>query len=140
METIQDQNKAILLHEFFHALFQGNNRKIVDILNQGIDINYIDKKGNTALHYVEGLDKTKLLIKNKINLDVVNLQGFSALELMLRQERFNEAQYLIDSGANYKLVKWDEFSESIRDQFLLPIITKEEKEILEKNNNKKIKL
>ena len=73
METIQDQNKAILLHEFFHALFQGNNRKIVDILNQGIDINYIDKKGNTALHYVEGLDKTKLLIKNKINLDVVNL-------------------------------------------------------------------
>ena len=59
---------------------------------------------------------------------------------MLRQERFNEAQYLIDSGANYKLVKWDEFSESIRDQFLLPIITKEEKEILEKNNNKKIKL
>jgi ankyrin repeat protein len=157
----------LLMHEFFHAMFLGNNRMIISLLYQGVDINaleegvsllahacsfpsitvgvcklfiqkganvnHVDKKGNSILHYTDEIDKLKLLIKHNINLNVVNLENETALEIKIKNNKFEAAQYLIDCGANYNLVRWDKMSKKACDTLLFPIIAKNEKESLEKN-------
>lgn len=172
------ESKALMKHEFFHAMFQGNNKTMIDLLRQGININeiedegtsclsyacsfpmitigvcklfikhganihHIDSKGNTALHYTSEIDKAKLLIKNKIDLNIINIENEVALEIHIKNNRFELAQYLIDAGADYKLVNWDKMSEEAKNIILFPIVAQNEKDQLEnliQNNQSSLKI
>lgn len=84
------------------------------------DVNYIDNKGNNALHYTRQLDKVKLLVDNNIDLNLVNSENRVALENNIKNGRFDIAQYLINVGADHNLVNWDNVPEGSKDKLVLP--------------------
>jgi len=73
------------------------------LLENGCDINQIDKIGNTALMFAasEGHDKVVLLlIENKADINVANNIGNTALLLAAWDIHFNVVSVLLENGAN----------------------------------------
>ena len=78
----------------------------VMLIEAGANINYKDKRGNTALHYSTETQYhrlTKCLVKNGADIDCQNNKGMTALHHAARRNDIYLVKYLLFHGANINI-------------------------------------
>ncbi len=101
----QDGNYTILMT----AASINNTRAARALIDMGIDVNAVDKDGNTALGHSfvqENIDVAKVLIEAGANVNHVNKLNFSGLMSAITLKHTGTVKLLIDAGAdvNFNLV------------------------------------
>ncbi len=96
-------------HTLLHlAIYGGERKMIVYLLNKGLDIDAIDNSGNTPLNiavkFKHYYDIVTLLIERNATLDHRNGQSKTALSTALRNGYDDITMLLIQSGANIHVV------------------------------------
>lgn len=79
-------------------LTQNLKQNIVYLLENGADVNYIDGNGNSPLiHSIihEQFDITELLIQYNCDLNVINKEGESAVQLLCKKKKYSLVKLLI---------------------------------------------
>ena len=96
--------------DFFSAIRQDNASAVSKLLAQGFDPNTIDDKGRAGLLLAVELQSTKvikvLLADPKIEAEVRNSKGESALMLAAIHGQTELVQQLIDAGADVNKTGW----------------------------------
>ncbi len=91
-----------------------NNDEYVDALfKKNVDPNVVTNNGDTPQHWAAihgNLSMMKLLVNNKTNLNQKNERGSTPLEIALRLEYQDIAEFLVEKGADESLVRTFEFS------------------------------
>ncbi|KNC50275.1 Ras guanine nucleotide exchange factor A [Thecamonas trahens ATCC 50062] len=78
-------------------------RKVKDLLDAGVDIDDVNARGNSALHYVvidSRLDVAKYLIARGASVDIPNLQGVTPLHIATLRNNLPMVKLLIMAGAD----------------------------------------
>jgi ankyrin repeat protein len=81
----------------------GEKKFVQELINQGVNLNAVDPKGNTALHRAasEGrIDIVKLLLKNGSDINAINRDNETALYFAAASGRVKTISYLINKGAS----------------------------------------
>lgn len=84
-----------------------NPKILVHLLQKGVDPNFIDALGETALMTaveLDSLEHLKLLLQAGALINTVNKKGFTALHKAAEMGRFKIVQYLLDKGADHSIV------------------------------------
>lgn len=95
--------------ELINSAKNNNLIKIIELLENGCDINTVDYGGNTALMWASNnghLEVAKFLIRNGATLDNKEggMAGFTALILACRNGHLQIVKLLIDSGCNIDII------------------------------------
>ncbi|XP_016487186.2 uncharacterized protein LOC107807340 isoform X2 [Nicotiana tabacum] len=88
------------LHTFALA---GQIRFMDRLLEEGLDIDVVDKDGVTPLHYavqVGAMQTVKLLIKYKVDVNVADNEGWTPLHVAMQSRNRDIAKILLVSGAD----------------------------------------
>lgn len=95
---------------FFDAVKSSNQDKIIQFINDGIDVNVKDCDGWTALMHAAENDDVKtveLLAKNGANLDLKNDDGETALMIAAYENAKEAGEFLLINGADAEITdKW----------------------------------
>ncbi len=88
--------------EFHTAVLQSNEEKIIEILDEGFDVNSLDGNtvGRNVLHSVYDLNIAKLLVARGADLEQRDKEGATPLCTVLRFGQGHIAMYYIDQGAD----------------------------------------
>lgn len=95
---------------------KSNINIIKKLLKKGADLHTIDEKGNNAIHYAIKSDKNnktlKFLLKNNINVDVINNDGGTPLYLACshNMSSLKTVRLLIKYGANITSYNWNGYT------------------------------
>ncbi|ORX48360.1 ankyrin [Piromyces finnis] len=95
MDKEEDLNYEILLGKtpLFEALSKHNYSIVEELLKKGVDINYVNAKGQNALYYLKQLNDNSLnsdvinyLVSHNININLRNRQDKTFLECLIEEE------------------------------------------------------
>jgi len=90
---------------FLSAAYIGDIKKLQSLLDSGIDPNFCDSKGRTALHLTASkghYEAAKLLLTSGSNCNMKDLNGNSALHLAVLANHIQMVTLLLKSGASVK--------------------------------------
>ncbi len=91
----------------FYFIYKNNIKEIEMILSTDVDVNMVDKDGNSLLHYAAKYDRKEilklLLNQENINLNIKNNNLQTPLHFAAKYNREYIAKILIFKGANYSL-------------------------------------
>ena len=110
---------AVSVHELYPSLLdqcgRGDVRTVQYLLNQGLNVDYIDNKGNFPLLMASSfgrLELIKFLLDEGANIDLVNPRGESALSKAIERGQTEVASLLQQYGAKSKQVSTSSQSQS----------------------------
>lgn len=90
-----------------HIAIENENMEIIKLLvEKGVDINFQDRKGNTALHELcklGNLEIIKFLLDNGAYVNVQNSVGMTPLHLSIMSENIEMVELLIRKGADINI-------------------------------------
>lgn len=87
----------------FGAAETGNLQRISDLIQDGVNVNFKDADGNTALMFAAKsgkLEVVKLLVKHGASINAQNKRKFSALIFAADAGHFAIVRFLIEKGAD----------------------------------------
>jgi len=91
-------------NEFISAVKKNDTRKVIQFINDGMDVNIVDEKnGWTPLHYAssKGFDEiAKILIENGADIDKRDYKGRTPLHIAAKMGSVKVAKVLLDYGAD----------------------------------------
>ena len=100
---IKEANEALV-----NGAFQGNADKVAEALENGADVNFHDRHGDTALHGASCcrpfLEICKILIEHGADIDARESNGMTALHLAARDGNVEIGRYLLEQGAKVDAV------------------------------------
>ena len=111
-ELAENQNLDKIYRKFLVLAKRGDKEKFLDIYSKissnpnGININYKDENGNTALHYAcdEGnLKIVEILLEVKCDPNIKNIHKQTPLHLSAKRGYFDISKLLIEHGAQLNL-------------------------------------
>nr|CAH8823010.1 unnamed protein product [Trichobilharzia regenti] len=82
---------------------QGDIKALSRSIASGVDVNFFDGFGKTALHYAAGngsYESVKLLVANKANVNICDSNGTTPLHLAAKGNHVRVVKFLLMSGAN----------------------------------------
>ncbi len=84
------------------AIERGSVHTIKSLIKDGLDVNEIDFRGRTVIHYAlyssRSLEVMKLLITKEANINIVNNYGATALDIALFYDKTEIAELLRKHG------------------------------------------
>ena len=84
------------------AIERGSVHTIKSLIKDGLDVNEIDFRGRTVIHYAlyssRSLEVMKLLITKEANINIVNNYGATALDIALFYDKTESAELLRKHG------------------------------------------
>lgn len=98
------------------TLFKSNDLdEIGYLLRNGLNVNSLDSYGHNAIFYPDcGLEKTKFLLKQGIDLKFTSEDGLNALfSYVDASQPFDKFKFLIENGLNYKQIAKYEVSDCV---------------------------
>lgn len=119
--------------DIFYNVSENNLKKVMELIDEGIDINIVDEDGLSALHWAcdRGyLQIVEYLISKNANVNIEDSDGSTPLHYAISSESYDCASYLIRHGAdiNHKNNDNETPLELCEDE-------NEKKELLSLNNN-----
>ena len=91
------------------ALIRGESATAIDLIKRGMDINTVDREGNTLLVQAVRKDMSTLfdyLIRNRARLNTRNKNGETALSIAAFTGKFPYVKQLVDAGADVNFYGW----------------------------------
>ena len=95
------------------ALIRGDTPAAIALLNRGIDVNTVDRQGNTLLTQAIQRDLPELfehLLQRRARLNTRNRNGESALSIAAYAGRMKYVQRLVEAGAEVNYFGWSPLS------------------------------
>ena len=122
---------------FLDASYEGNQNKVLQLLEKGANIDTIDHNGATALMYACSLghiDIAKLLINRGAKVNITDNDGYTALMAATGKGYENIVVFLVDNGADINIMNhYDKTAIDLANDLEHYII----KHYLEKKKNKR---
>ncbi|WP_254511350.1 ankyrin repeat domain-containing protein [Anatilimnocola floriformis] len=87
----------------FTAAEKGEVPPLEELFKRGVDVNLRDDQGRTLLMWTHNLETAAWLIEQKIDIDAVEKHGNTALNFAAAQGHLDKAKLLIDSKAKLNL-------------------------------------
>ncbi|MCB0345297.1 MAG: ankyrin repeat domain-containing protein [Bdellovibrionales bacterium] len=97
------QQKKVELSELSQAAKSGKLSELVTLIGKGVDVNYVDGQGKTALHYAAAsgqLGAAQVLLENKALVDTKTKEGLTPLLIAARARDVAMVELFADRGAN----------------------------------------
>lgn len=91
------------------SVIRGNSTDAIALINRGVDINTVDKAGNSLITQAVVRDMPELvdfLIKRRARLNVRNRNGETALSMAAFTGQMNYVQRLVEAGAEVDFYGW----------------------------------
>ena len=91
------------------SVIRGNSTDAIALINRGVDINTVDKAGNSLITQAVVRDMPELvdfLIKRRARLNVRNRNGETALSMAAYTGQLNYVQRLVEAGAEVDFYGW----------------------------------
>lgn len=91
------------------ALIRGESDWAIELVRRGMDVNTVDRKGNTLLIQAVQRDMTPLvafLIRNRARLNSRNQYGETALSIAAYAGKFSSVKLLVEAGAEVNFYGW----------------------------------
>lgn len=96
--------------EMEEALIRGDSGAVINLINKGVDVNTVDRAGNTLLFQVVRRDAPELfdfLIKRRARLNMRNSNGETALSIAAFSGKLHYVQHLVEAGAEVNFYGWN---------------------------------
>jgi len=132
---------------FLSAVASADIDEVIKLLDEGVDIDYRNNDGLTALHQAcidENEEMVNLLIERDANIEAVDNEGWTPLHAAASAGNVDIAQILVDNGANLAAVNnegevpLDLAEEDEMDEFLSEEIDNQELEVEEARNEEEM--
>lgn len=91
------------------ALIRGESNSAIELIKRGMDVNTVDRAGNTLLVQAIQRDMTSLvefLIKNRARLNTRNQNGETALSIAAFSGKLPYVKLLVEAGAEVNFYGW----------------------------------
>jgi ankyrin repeat protein len=91
------------------ALISNDVNAVIDLINRGMDVNTVDRQGNTLLTQSIRRDMPELfdfLLQRRARVNMRNSNGETALSIAAFLGRANYARRLVDAGAEINFFGW----------------------------------
>ena len=90
--------------KLWQAVYKGNIKTVKQLINDGADVNAVDKKtGTTPLYLAINLNRLKIariLLENKAKVNKADINGVSPLYKALEDKNLDAAQLLLEFNAD----------------------------------------
>ena len=101
--SAQEQSIEIYSQKLRIASLTGDTRKVLELIQKGAEVNFVNKLGQTPLMLAVGKGNTEIimtLLKSKAKIDIKDENGNTALSYAVIKRRMDIGKILIDHGAN----------------------------------------